>query len=237
MSVLKVDLHVHTSEDPVDNLTHDARAVIDRAAALGFGAVAITLHDRQLRDGRLTDYALDRGVVLIRGIERTVEGRHVLLLNFPDLVEQACTFGDIARLKARSNGLVIAPHPFFPGRTCLRRLMDRHEDLFDAVEWSYFWTAGANFNAAAERWARAHAVPLVGNSDLHDLRQLGRTYSLVEADAGADADTICEAIRHGRVTLQTSAVPPHELASVLGGMLWRGRSTAPRRAAEGVLGA
>jgi len=49
----------------------------------------------------LTHYALDRGVVLIRGIERTVEGRHVLLLNFPGLVEQACTFGDIARLKAR----------------------------------------------------------------------------------------------------------------------------------------
>ena len=113
--------------------------------------------------------------------------------------------------------------------------MDRHGGLFDAVEWSYFWTVGANFNSAAERWARAHAVPLVGNSDLHDLRQLGRTYSLVEADA--DADAICEAIRHGRVTLQTSAVPPHELASVLGGMLWRGRSTAPRRAAEGILGA
>jgi len=43
MAVLKIDLHVHTSEDPEDNLAHDARALIDRAAALGLGAVAITL--------------------------------------------------------------------------------------------------------------------------------------------------------------------------------------------------
>lgn len=237
MSVLKVDLHVHTSEDPLDNIAHDARTVIDRAAALGFGAIAITLHDRQLRDCRLTDYALDRGVTLIRGIERTVDDRHVLLLNFPDSVEHVRTFDDIARLKASSNGLVIAPHPFFPGGTCLRRLINRHRDLFDAVEWTYFWTVLLNFNASAARWARANGLPLVGNSDLHDLRQLGRTYSLVEADAGADATTICEAIRDGRVTLQTSPVPPHELASVVGGMFWRARKAAPRAAVESILGA
>lgn len=188
---------------------------------LGFGAVAITLHDRQFGDPSLKAFARERGVVLIPGIERTIAGRHVLLLNFPAAAEQVRTFDEIAALKAWTSGLVIAPHPYFPDRTCLGSLTDRHADLFDAVEWSYFWTSGLNFNRRAARWSERHAKPLVGNSDLHDLRQLGRTYSLVDAEG--DAAAICEAIRGGRVSLRTSPVPPVELAQVFGGMLVRGR--------------
>jgi hypothetical protein len=104
--------------------------------------------------------------------------------------------------------------------------MDAHADLFDAVEWSYFWTRGLNFNAAAARWARAHGIAIVGNSDLHDLRQFGRTCSYV--DSPRDPDAICDAIRAGRVQLQTSPVPPLELLRVLGGMALRpARRDAP----------
>jgi predicted metal-dependent phosphoesterase TrpH len=219
--VLKVDLHLHSREDPIDNITYDARALIDRAARLGFDAIAITLHDGLLRDGSADAYARELGIVLIPGIERSIDGRHVLLINFPDQVQDVRSFDDAARLKARTGGLVIAPHPFFPDRTCLRSALDLHADLFDAVEWSYFWTRGLNFNARAARWARQRGKPIVGNSDLHDLRQLGRTYSLVESDRHPDA--ICAAIREGRVTVETEPVPALELTQVLTGMLLRGR--------------
>jgi len=220
-AVLKVDLHLHSREDPIDNITYDARALIDRAARLGFDAIAITLHDGLLRDGSADAYARELGIVLIPGIERSIDGRHVLLINFPDQVQDVRSFDDAARLKARTGGLVIAPHPFFPDRTCLRSALDLHADLFDAVEWSYFWTRGLNFNARAARWARQRGKPIVGNSDLHDLRQLGRTYSLVESDR--DPDAICAAIREGRVTVETEPVPALELTGVLTGMLLRGR--------------
>lgn len=218
--MLKVDLHLHTAEDPADNITHDARALIDRARAKGFDALAITLHDRQIADPVLFDYARERRITLLPGIERTIEGRHVLLINFPQSVEQVRTFEDVAALKSAANGLVIAPHPFFPDRSCLRSRMDEHADLFDAVEWTYFWTTGLNFNARAARWAFSHGKPLVGNSDSHDLRQLGRTYSNVSAEPCADA--ICEAIRSGLVSVETSPVPVLELAQVLTGMMRRG---------------
>ena len=97
--------------------------------------------------------------------------------------------------------------------------LEARPELFDAVEWSYFWTGGLNFNARAARWAEKHGKPIVGNSDLHDLRQLGRTYSQVFAEP--DADAICQAIRDGRVSLETSPVPKSELARVLMGMGWR----------------
>lgn len=231
--MLKVDLHLHTAEDPSDNIDHDAAGLIDRAAELGFDALAITLHDRQLWDSRLVDYARDRGIVLLKGMERTVAGKHVLLINFPAAAEHVRTFDDIAVLKSRCNGVVIAPHPFFPAPSCVGRLLDRHGDLFDAVEWTYFWTRAIDFNTRAAHWAYRHGKTVVGNSDLHDLRQLGRTYSLVAADRHPDA--ICDAIRHGNVSLATTPAPMPELVLTLSGMAWRARkiaSASPARAGE-----
>jgi predicted metal-dependent phosphoesterase TrpH len=218
--VLKVDLHLHTSEDPADVIGHDASQLIDRAAELGFHALAITLHDKVLIDSRLTGYARERGIVLVPGVERTIEGRHVLLLNFPNGTDRVRTFEDLAALRSRTNGVVVAPHPFFPNGNALRSRLVEHADLFDAVEWSYFWTGGVNFNTKAARWAREHGKPIVASSDLHDIRQLGRTFSLVFADPSADA--ICAAIREGRVSIQTSPVPKLELVRVVTGMIRRG---------------
>jgi predicted metal-dependent phosphoesterase TrpH len=234
--MLKVDLHLHTAEDPHDRIQHTAYDLVARAAELGFDALAITLHDRQLGDARLADFARELGITLIPGVERTIGGKHVLLLNFPPEADRVRGFDDVARLKARSSGLVIAPHPFFPAANCLRRRLDEHGSLFDGVEYSYFHTVWANFNRAAVRWAEAHGKPIVGNSDLHDLRQLGRTFSLVDAAGDAAPDAICQAIRDGKVTVQTSPVPLPELTLVFGGMTiapWLPqRRTAPAPAAD-----
>ncbi len=195
--MLKVDFHIHTGDDPHDRIPYSTRTLVDHAAELGYDALAITLHDRQLDVRPLATYAADRGVVLIPGVERTIEGRHVLLLNFSRATEQVRSFADLARLKRSESGLVIAPHPFFPGPTALRKKMDRHPELFDAVEYNAMFTASLNFNAAGERWARAHGKPMVGNGDVHRLEQLGTTYSLVEADP--DPASICAAVAAGRV--------------------------------------
>jgi len=57
---------------------------------------------------------------------------------------------------------------------------------------------GIDFNRRATAWASAHGKPLVGNSDLHVLAQLGTTYSMVDASARTP-DAICDAIKRGRV--------------------------------------
>lgn len=215
--MLKADLHTHSSEDPVDRIPYDARALIGRAAALGYSALAVTLHDRQLPLTELTAIARDRGVVLVSGIERTIRGKHVLLLNFPPAAEQVRDFDELARLRGRSNGLVVAPHPFYPHPTALGRLLDTHAGLFDAVEVNAFYTRLVDFNRPAVRWAREHGKPLVGNGDVHRLSQLGRTFSLIDAEPQADA--ICEAIRDGRVSVNTQPLRVGEAARLLGDLL------------------
>lgn len=199
--MVKVELHSHTSDDPIDRIPHSSRELIDRAAALGYGALAITLHDRQLETGPLAPYAAERGIELIPGIERTIEGKHVLLLNFSRAAEDVRSFDDLARLKGREAGLVVAPHPYFPAGCSLFGRLSRHADLFDAVELNAMYTATLNFNAPAVRWARARGKPVVGNGDVHRLAQLGTTYSLVEAEH--DPAAICRAIAAGHVRVVT----------------------------------
>jgi predicted metal-dependent phosphoesterase TrpH len=208
--VLKVELHSHSSDDPVDAIPHTTFQLIERAAALGYDAIAITLHDRQVALTPFAGFAQERHIVLIPGIERTIEGKHVLLLNFRRGAEDVRTFVDLARLRDREPGLVVAPHPFFPSPCCLHSQLSRHADLFDAVEYNGMFTPSVNFNAAAERWARTHGKPLVGNGDVHRLEQLGTTYSLVDAEASPDA--ICAAIRAGHVRVEARA---HTLPTAL----------------------
>ena len=215
--MLKVELHAHTSDDPVDDIPHSTPQLIDRAALLGYQAVAITLHDRQLDLRPFTSYATDRGITLIPGIERTIEGRHVLLLNFSSATESVHSFDDLTRLKSRERGLVVAPHPFYPIGSALRERMDRYADLIDAVEYNAMFTSLMNFNTQAMRWARAHGKPMVGNGDVHRLRQLESTYSLVEAEPNPDA--ICEAIRDCRLDVHAQPLSIAAAASIMSELL------------------
>lgn len=199
--MLKVELHTHTADDPVDRIPHSTADLINRAADLGYDALAITLHDQQLDLSPWMRLAASRGLLLIPGIEQTIEGKHVLLINFSRRAEQVATFADLADLKREERGLVIAPHAFFPASVCLgRQLMDRYAGLFDVVEYNAMFAPGVNFNRPAERWARLHGCPMVGNGDVHRLQQLGSTYSMV--DSAPEPDAICDAIRAGRLLVK-----------------------------------
>jgi len=209
-------LHTHTSYSPLYLIPYTPLDLIYRAVALGYDALAITLHERQLDLGRLAPYAADRGLVLIPGVERTIEGKHVLLLNFKTGAEDVRTFSDLARLKSLRNGLVVAPHPYFPAASCLRGDLARHARLFDAVERNAMFTRTVDFNRRAERWAEQHGKPVVGNCDVHRLAQLGTTYSLV--DAPADAGAICEAVAAGRVRVESRPLAWSEVARILSSM-------------------
>jgi predicted metal-dependent phosphoesterase TrpH len=202
---LKVELHAHTDADPIDRIFHDARQLIDRAAALGYQALAITLHDRWFDPTPVSDHAASRGVTLIPAIEQTIEGAHVLLINVPREVERVSSFADLQSFKAATGALVIAPHPFYPISSAMGPRLDRLGDLVDALEINSLHARGIDFNRRAAQWAAAHDKPLVGNTDLHLLAQMGTTYSLVDAEA-ATPEAICQAIRIGRVQVVTRPI-------------------------------
>lgn len=204
--VLKVELHTHTNLDPLDRIPHSSRELIDRAAALGFQALAITLHDRFYDPSPDVPYARSRGLVLLPGIERAIGHAHVLLINFPASCEQVVSYDDVRQLKSdHPRGLVIAPHAAYPIASAVgASTLEQHADLFDAIEVNAMYTRHLDFNRAAIAWAKRHGKPLVGNADVHLLGQLGTTYSLV--DAAPDPDAICDAIKAGRVEVKTQPI-------------------------------
>jgi hypothetical protein len=218
--VVKLELHTHTDEDPADRIAHTTRQLVDRAAGLGYGALAITLHDRYFDPAPHAGYAQERGVVLLPGIERTIGRSHILLINFPAACAEVRSFADIAHLKARCGGLVVAPHPFYPIPSALGRALDAHAALVDAIEVNAMYTRLLDFNRRAIAWAHAHGKPLVGNSDLHLLEQMGSTYSLVDAEPQADA--LCAAIRAGRVEVRSQPLPSLRAAHLFTRMCWGG---------------
>ena len=107
--MIRVELHAHTADDPSDRVPFTAQDLIVRAAALGYGAIAITLHDAVFDPAPLAAFARQHGVRLLPGVERTVQRAHVLLINFPAAATMAVhRLEDIAALKAA--------HPARPGR-------------------------------------------------------------------------------------------------------------------------
>ena len=219
--MLKVELHAHTAADPADYIPHTTRELIDRAAALDYGGLAITLHDRYYDPAEDAEYARAKHVVLIAGIERTIQRRHMLLLNFPAECALVRRFEDLRGLKQRHpRGLVVAPHAFYPTRTAMSGDADRYADVIDAIEVNSMFIAWLNFNTRAMAWARANGKPLVGNTDLHLLEQMGRTYTLVDAEPNADA--ICAAIKAGRVEVRAQPLSAIRAGWMFGRMLLYG---------------
>jgi predicted metal-dependent phosphoesterase TrpH len=218
MALLKADLHVHTAEDPEDLVCYRATELINRAQNLGYAVLAVTNHNRVTYNAYLRDYARERGIVLLPGVEATIQGRHVLLYNL--------AFGDVDRsnlaalARVRSpESLIIAPHPFYPSPVSLRGLLRRHLSIFDAVEYCHFYTSSMDFNSSARSLAARHGLPLIGTSDAHQRAQLHTTYSIIDAEPKPEA--VIEAIKAGRVRVVTSPLRLSFLFQVKAKMLWR----------------
>jgi predicted metal-dependent phosphoesterase TrpH len=209
-TTLKADLHLHTREGDAF-IAYGARELIDRAAQEGFDVLSITNHDTLTFDRELAGYARERGILLIPGVEATVEGKHVLLYNLDVPPHWIRSFADLRRYR-QPDWLVVAPHPFYLGSICLGRRLRREIDLFDAVEFSHFYTRRIDFNRAAVRFARDAGRPLVGSSDAHLGRQFGTTYSLIEAQR--TVGSVLAAIRAGHVRVVTRPLTVREWVAI-----------------------
>jgi predicted metal-dependent phosphoesterase TrpH len=210
---LKVELHTHTDFDPQDQIDYSAHQLIDEAARQSFEVLAITCHDALQWSPSLAEYAASAGILLIPGVEATIEGKHVLIYGLEHFREPM-TFKQLRALRqSHPNVFTIAPHPFFPGGSCLGQKLVRYHDCFDAIEYSHFYTRRINFNERAVRAASALNRPLLGTSDVHVLRQLGKTYTFLTV-ADRNLVSVATAIKAGQVELVTAPMTGRELTSI-----------------------
>lgn len=201
MSWLKADFHMHTSDCLYDGIPHTAFQLIDRAVKLGFNVLSITNHRHLIFSEAWRDYARQRGILLLPGVEASIKHKHVLIINADRDAEKLRSFDDLRVYRRSHNALIIAPHPLYPGSISLRKRLAANLELFDALEFNAYYTRHFNPNLLAARFAREHGIPLVGGSDTHRLGQLGRTYTMIEANQ--EMNSIFKAVREGRIKVIT----------------------------------
>lgn len=216
MTWLKVDLHTHTSEDPQDRITYNAYQLIDRAALKNFDAISITNHDFVLYTDKLAEYAKNKGILLIPGMEITLSNKHVLLIN-PGFRSnpKGRSLSELENIKTESN-LIIAPHPFFPQCRALKSELFSYLSYFDAIEFSHCYNRFFNLNKKAVKAAASYDLPLIGTSDCHSLWEFGTTYFFVDAEK--NVPSIIKAVKQGKIRTVSSPLSFLSSFRLLGSM-------------------
>ncbi len=205
--MLKAELHTHINLDPQDkDIDYDVYKLIDEIKKRKYDVLGITCHNYYFEDLKAKEYARKREIVLIFGIEKDIEGMHVLIYNCSKNIEKINTFKELKEYKKKNREvLIIAPHPFFLTSSCLKNHIIKYEYLFDAYEFSYFYTKFFNFNNKTVQLAKEFKKPLIANCDVHELNFINNVYTLI--DSKLDETEIIESIRQGKVEIRKTPLP------------------------------
>ena len=217
---IKVDLHIHTLDDPKDVIDYSAHQLLERARELGFGALAITLHDAVFDRAEVYADAAAMGILLIPAAEMRLEGADVIVLNVtPEEAAQLRNFADLRELRRKRGDSIFtfAPHPFYLlGGSIGRRLLDEI-DCFDGIELCHFHKGLMNPNWQAARVAQRFNKPLIATSDAHRLHAFGRHYTSIPRPAHLTPGAVFSALRNQSMQLVS---PPCTMKDFLSALYW-----------------
>jgi predicted metal-dependent phosphoesterase TrpH len=215
---IKVDLHIHTLDDPKDVIDYSAHQLLERARALGFGVLAITLHDAVFDRAEVFADAEAMGILLIPAAEVRLEGADVLIYNVsgPEIA-QLKNFDDLRKLRAQRGDSIftIAPHPFYVlGGSIGSRLLNEI-DCFDAIEVCHFHKGFLNPNRRAEEVAARFGKPLIATSDAHRLHAFGRHYTSMPRPTELTCENVFATLRNGPLRLTSPGCTFADLLSAI----------------------
>src|ERR1051326_3993366 len=132
----KIDLHIHTLDDPKDAVDFSAHQLLERARSLGFRVLAITLHDAVFDRKEVFADAAAMGILLIPAGEVRLLGADVIVLNVTaEEIAQLKNFDDRRRLRARRGNSIftVVPPPFYIFGGSIGSRLLAEIDCFDAI--------------------------------------------------------------------------------------------------------
>lgn len=202
--LLKVSLHIHTSEDKKDGhmIDYNVYQLIDEAKKEGFDVLGFTPHQKFVFKEEFASYAKAKGILLIPGVERSlghVFNNHVIVLNCDKTIEKVKNFKQLIKYKQEHPEIfVLAPHPTFNRVVSIgRRNLKKHINLFDAIEYSCLYSKRLNPNNKAEIIASQYKKPMISTADVHVLKKLDIDYAIIDADR-FEINSVFDSIKQGR---------------------------------------
>ena len=229
-----VDLHLHTNRGSSDsNLA--PRDLVDRARAIGIGAVCITEHDNMWDSREIAALAAGSGVIFMRGMEVTTDMGHVGAFGLERYVGGIYKLAELRRVVNLEGGILIANHPFrykldqrfsfinpdsepidptYPERAAKLEIFE----MVDAIE-VLNGACSEDENLFALKVARRLGLAEVAGSDSHSAGSVGCVTTLLDGPIRDERELI-EAIRSRRCRagrgLLKSALAPFELSANAG---------------------
>lgn len=217
---IKVDLHIHTLDDPKDAIDYSAHELLERARSLGFSVLAIALHDAVFDCAEIFADAASMGILLIPAAEVRLEGADIILLNVRSgEIESLRSMDDLEALRRRRGPslFTIVPHPFYVFGGSIGDKLVRRINCFDAIELCHFWGRFFNPNRRAIEVATHFKKPLIATSDAHRLHTFGSHYTSIPRPAELTIENILAALRAGPLRLTS---PPCSLADLVSTIYW-----------------
>jgi len=215
---IKIDLHIHTLDDPKDAVDYSAHQLLERARTLGFRVLAITLHDAVFNRPEVFADAAAMGILLIPAAEMRLHGADVIVLNVSaEEMADLKGFDDLRRLRARRGDSIftIAPPPFYVFGGSIGSRLFQEIDCFDAVEFCHFHIGLFNPNRRAKRVASRFGKPLIATSDAHRLHAFGRHYTSIPMPSALTLENVFAALRSGPLRLTSPASSFADLVSAV----------------------
>jgi predicted metal-dependent phosphoesterase TrpH len=201
---IKIDLHIHTLDDPKDAIDYSAHQLLERARLLGFRVLAITLHEAVFDRQEVFADAAAMGILLIPAAEVRICGADIIILNVTgEEIAALKDFDDLRRLRARRGNSIftIAPHPFYVFGSSIGSRLLAEIDCFDAIELCHFHKGLFNPNRRAEKVASRFGKPLIATSDAHRLHAFGRHYTSIPTPPELTVENVLTSLRVGPLTL------------------------------------
>jgi predicted metal-dependent phosphoesterase TrpH len=203
MSVLRLDLHIHTRAS--HDCLSDYADVIATARVRGLDRIAVTDHNEIEGAFRARDLAPE--LVIVGEEVKTAEGVDVTGLFISEKILEGTPALETVQAIREQGGLVYVPHPFVGGKGLGAEVLAAIEPHVDVVEIFNARNHNSAIDEKAKRWAEERNLPGGAGSDAHTLREIGR--GVIEVPEFDGQAGFLEALRAGRVVGRYSSYLVH----------------------------
>jgi predicted metal-dependent phosphoesterase TrpH len=175
---MKCDLHCHTGYS-YDSTTRPEE-MVEAALQKGINCLAICDHGEIKGSQEAIEYAKDRPILIIPGIEIKSKEGDILGLNIKEIIPNKLSAKKTIKKIKELGGLAIIPHPFGWACSFKGNLENLIHDI-DGIEVLNASIFGRG-NKKALIFSQKHSLSLTAGSDAHSPNFVGRVYLEIPGD-------------------------------------------------------